>query len=105
MNSTRSNIRGLKVPVIPTEIFGEETMLAARLCKKHGVPFVTIDSPHTSELHSMAAINVVSKECIPGHYEGKSVEEIMELMKESTDGLTIITQGGGEMLYAKKRRC
>ena len=26
----------------------------------------------------------------------------MELMKETTDGLTIITQGGGEMLYARK---
>lgn len=82
--------------------FGEETMLAAKLCKKHGVPFVTIDSPHTSKLHSMAAINVVSKECTSQHYAGMDADAIMELLKETTDGLTIITQGGGEMLYARK---
>ena len=77
-------------------------MLAAKLCKEHGVPFVTIDSPHTSKLHSMAAINVVSKECTSQHYAGMDADAIMELLKETTDGLTIITQGGGEMLYARK---
>ena len=29
-------------------------------------------------------------------------EAIMEKMQQATDGLTIITQGGGEMLYARK---
>ncbi len=82
--------------------FGEETMLAAKLCKKHGVPFVTIDSPHTSKLHRMSAINVVSKECTSQHYAGMDADAIMELLKETTEGLTIITQGGGEMRYARK---
>jgi sugar/nucleoside kinase (ribokinase family) len=29
-------------------------------------------------------------------------EDVMKLMQEETDGLTVITQGGGEMLYARK---
>ena len=82
--------------------FGEESLLAAELCRRHGVPFVTIDSPHTSVLHRQAAVNVVSKECTAEHYAGMAPETIMEMMQQETDGLTIITQGGGDMLYARK---
>lgn len=82
--------------------FREESLLAAELCRKHGVPFVTIDSPHDSVLHRQAAVNVVSKECTGEHYAGMAPEDVMKLMQEETDGLTVITQGGGEMLYARK---
>ncbi|MCR5116484.1 MAG: carbohydrate kinase family protein [Lachnospiraceae bacterium] len=82
--------------------FGDDSLLAADLCLKHNVPYVTIDSPHTSKLHQQAAINVVSKECTAEHYKGMPAEEIMEKLKETSAGLTIITQGGGEMLYARK---
>lgn len=82
--------------------FGDDSLLAADLCVKHNVPYVTIDSPHTSKLHQQAAINVVSQECTSEHYKGMPAEEIMEKLKETSAGLTIITQGGGEMLYARK---
>ena len=82
--------------------FGDETKLAAELCVKHGVPYVTIDSRHDSYLHKHAAINVVSKECTEGDYKGMEVEEIMKLMQSEAEGLTIITRGGEEMLYARK---
>lgn len=82
--------------------FGEESLLAAELCRRHRVPFVTIDSPHDSVLHRQAAVNVVSKECTAEHYAGMDPEAIMERMQRETDGLTILTQGGGEMLYARK---
>ena len=36
------------------------------------------------------------------HYKGMPAEEIMKIMQAETDGLTIITQGGGEMLYGRK---
>ncbi|MBP5762167.1 MAG: carbohydrate kinase family protein [Lachnospiraceae bacterium] len=81
--------------------FGEETRRAAEICIKGGIPYVTIDSKHDSFLHKNAAINVVSKECTET-YEGMSAEEIMKLMQEESSGLTIITQGGGDMLYARK---
>ena len=82
--------------------FGKESLLAAELCRRHNVPFVTIDSPHDSPLHRMAAVNVVSKECTAEHYAGMEAEAIMEKLQPETDGLTIITRGGDEMLYARK---
>ena len=81
--------------------FGDETSLAAELCVKHGVPYVTIDSRHDSYLHKHAAINVVSKECTEGDYKGMESEDIMKLMQSESEGLTIITRGGSEMLYAR----
>ena len=82
--------------------FREESQLAAELCRRHGVPFVTIDSPHDSPLHRMAAVNVVSRECTSAHYADMAPEAVMELMQRETEGLTILTQGGGDMLYGRK---
>lgn len=95
------DIAGCKAAAVDP-FFREESLLAAELCWKNGVPFVTIDSPHDSLLHKLAAVNVVSKECVSEHYAGMTPEAIMEKLKQETDGLTIITQGGGEMLYARK---
>lgn len=96
----KEDIASCKVAAIDP-FFGEETMLAARICHELRIPYVTIDCPHSSELHRMAAINVVSKEGM-ARYPGMTAEEVMGLMQEETEGLTIITQGGGEMLYARK---
>ncbi len=82
--------------------FREESLLAAEICRRHGIPYVTIDSRHDSELHRHAAVNVVSKECTGTDYAGMAPEAVMELMMQETDGLTILTQGGGDMLYARK---
>lgn len=95
------DIAGCKVAAIDP-YFREETELAAKLCIKHGIPYVTIDSRHDTFLHEHAAINVVSKECTENDYKGMAPEEIMKLMMSGSDGLTIITQGGGEMLYGRK---
>ena len=95
------DIAGCKAAAVDP-YFGAESLRAAQLCRKHQVPFVTIDSPHGSVLHRQAAVNVVSKECTAEHYAGMEPEEILELMQRETDGLTILTQGGGDMLYARK---
>ena len=95
------DIAGCKAAAVDP-YFREESLLAAELCRRNGVPFVTIDTPHDSPLHRQAAVNVVSGECVAEHYAGKAPEAIMEKMQQETDGLTIITQGGGDMLYARK---
>ena len=82
--------------------FREESLLAAEFCRSHRVPYVTIDCPHDAVLHRNSAVNVVSKECTSEHYAGMPPEKIMELMQRETEGLTILTQGGGDMLYARK---
>lgn len=83
--------------------FIEATQAAAELCVKHKKPFVTIDSKHDSFLHRNCAINVVSKECTGApEYQGKTSEEIYELLSATTEGLIIITGGGKDMLYGRK---
>lgn len=84
--------------------FQEETETAAKLCVKLGIPYVTIDSPHDSYLHQHCEINVVSKECLGEYYKDMDKTEVMRLMQENTDGLTIITTGGNPMLYARKNQ-
>ena len=82
--------------------FGEDSLLAAELCRKHHIPYVTVDCPHDSPLHRCAAVNVVSGECVSEHYAGMAPEDVMALMLDNTDGLTILTQGGDEMRFARK---
>lgn len=82
--------------------FREESLLAARLCRKRGIPYVTIDSRHDSILHKNAAVNVISHECTDQEYAGMPPEKVFELMQKETDGLTILTQGGGDILYARR---
>ena len=96
-----ADIAGCKAAAVDP-FFREESLLAAELCCRNGVPFVTIDSPHDSPLHQLAAVNVVSRECVAEHYAGMEPEAIVEKLRRETDGLTILTQGGGDMLYARK---
>lgn len=82
--------------------FGEESLRAAELCQKHGIPYVTIDCPHDSVLHRRAAVNVVSRECTARHYPGMEPEKVMERMQDEAEGLTVLTQGGEEMLFGRR---
>ena len=82
--------------------FGAESEKAARICLENGIPYVTIDCRHDSFLHRHAAVDVISGECASQLYPGMEPEKIMELMQETSEGLTIITQGKGEMLFARK---
>ena len=95
------DVMGCKAAAIDP-FFGEESLLAMEICRRRGVPYVTIDSPHDSPLHRHAAVNVVSKECTGQHYAGMKPEAVMERLMETADGLTILTQGGGDMLYGRK---
>ncbi len=95
------DMAGCRVAAIDP-FFGDESLKAAEICRNLNIPYVTIDSCHDSKLHKWAAVNVVSKECTSAHYQGKSPEEIMKMMQAETDGLTIITQGSGAMLYARR---
>lgn len=95
------DITGCKAAAVDPYFF-DDSLLAAEYCKRHGVPYVTIDCRHDSDIHRNAAVNVISHECLDIEYRGIPYEEVMGMMRTETDGLTIITQGGGEMLYARK---
>lgn len=97
-----ADVMGCKVAAIDP-FFLEATQAAAEFCVKHEKPYVTIDCSHDSYLHQHSAINVVSKECTSSDlYSGKSLEEIYEMLAETTDGLVIITSGEKDMLYGRK---
>ena len=96
-----ADIIGCKVAAIDP-YFGDESLQAMEICRKHGIPYVTIDSPHDSPLHQHAAVNVVSKECTGQYYADIKPEAVMERLMETAEGLTILTQGGGDMLYGRK---
>ncbi len=95
------DVTGCKAAAIDP-FFGEESLLAMVLCQRHGVPYVTIDSPHDSPLHRHAAVNVISRECTGRYYAGMEPEEVMQRMTETGEGLTILTQGSGDMLYCRR---
>lgn len=95
------DIAGCKAAAIDP-FFGNESLLAMEICLRHGIPYVTIDSPHSSPLHRHAAVNVISRECAGQHYAGMEPEAVMERMMETAEGLTVLTQGGGDMLYGRK---
>ena len=82
--------------------FRDESLMAAELCRMHGIPYVTIDCRHDSLLHRYAAVNVISHECTDQEYPGMKPEEVVFLMQQKTDGLTILTQGGGDILYGRR---
>lgn len=96
-----ADIIGCKVAAVDP-YFRAESDLAAELCLRHGIPYVTIDCKHDTFLHRHAAVNVVSHECTDAEYPGMPPEDVLALMCEATDGLTIITQGGGDMLYGRR---
>ncbi len=96
-----SDIEGCRVAAIDP-FFMEESDLAAKICGRQGIPYVTIDAKHDSYLHRHAAVNVVSKECTSEHYPDMAAEDILKIMMPETEGLTIITQGSGDMLYGRK---
>ena len=95
------DIAGCRVAAVDP-FFGEESLLAMDICRRLGIPFVTIDSPGDSPLHRHAAVNVVSKECTAQHYAGMAPEAVMERLTETASGLVILTRGGDEMLYGRK---
>ena len=96
-----ADLQGCKAAAIDP-FFREESLLAMELCRRKRIPYVTIDSPYDSPLHCHAAVNVVSKECTSEHYKDMSPEAIMALLQESAEGLVILTQGNGEMLYGRR---
>ena len=95
------DVIGAKVAGIDP-FFAEASLQAAKLCIRHGIPSVTIDSNHTSFLHEHAACNVVSKECLGQDYPDIPKEEVFRRLIETTDGLVIITTGQNDMLYGRK---
>lgn len=82
--------------------FREDSDKAAELCLKHQKPYVTIDCGYDSFIHRNSAVTVISSEGLRDIYKDCSREEMFSLFKENGGGLTVITNGGNELLYGRK---
>ncbi len=82
--------------------FREESLAAARLARTHGKPYVTIDCKYDDEIAVQADVNVVSGEFRQNAYAGRDVEELFARYHETARGLVVFTQGGGDVLYARR---
>jgi hypothetical protein len=98
---TVDHLRGCRVAAIDP-FFGQACEDVARLCVEAGIPYVTIDCMHDSYLATHAAINAISGESTRWHYPGETREDILARYMAHTDGLTLLTAGGGELLYGRK---
>ena len=82
--------------------FGEECQVAAEICVKNNIPYVTIDCPPDSYLCQHAAIAAISGEYLRENYAGIDREEVFAQYIQNMDGLLVFTGGGGEVLYGRK---
>lgn len=95
------DIAGCKVAAIDP-YFGDAADAAAQYCVKHGKQYVTIDCKYDSYMHQNAAITVISGEGIQNNYPGLTRDELLPLYIESSNGLTIITNGSKQFCYGRK---
>ncbi len=96
-----THVAGCKVAGIDP-FFGQAGDDAARLCVEAGIPYVTLDCEPGSFLAAHAAINALSGEYLRWMHADENRESVLYQYAEQTNGLTVITSGGGEMLYGRK---
>ena len=82
--------------------FGAESARVAELALAADVPFVSIDSPVDSDLATRAAAIVVSGEFRAREYPDTHVGELFEEYRSRADGLVVLTQGAGPILYGRR---
>jgi len=99
-----ADIKGVKSAGIDP-FFGEESILAARYCHKHNVPFVTIDEKHESEVCKLASVVVVSSDWIrdfmPKYCSADGKIELLKKYMDNTNALVIFTSGEGTTVYGR----
>jgi len=102
------DIKTMKVAGIDP-FFHKQAILAAEFCKKHNIPYVTIDERPGNEVIKNASIVAVSGEYIRDHIseyhtpdnEKESKIRLLKKFAEHTDALIILTGGGGTTYYGR----
>jgi sugar/nucleoside kinase (ribokinase family) len=95
------DIREAKVVSLDA-FFREESLAVARLAREHRKPYVTIDCKYDDEIATHADVNVISGEFRHNAYPDRDVEELFGRYHERAEGLLVFTQGGGNVLYARR---
>ena len=82
--------------------FKTESALAAELCVRHRVPYVTLDSRHEDYVARNAAAVIISHELTDQAYPGADMKEVYRRYLDACSGLVIFTFGEKELWYGRK---
>jgi sugar/nucleoside kinase (ribokinase family) len=101
---SENDIIGVKAAGIDP-FFDKQSLLAAQYCRKHNVPFVTIDEKPDNEVCQLASIIIVSSEYIrdwlPDYYSDDGKINLLKKFAEKTNALVILTGGSGNIYYGR----
>ncbi len=81
--------------------FGEQSLLVSRLCRDHGVPYVTVDALPDSEVTRHAEVVIVSHEFTSQTMGTTDPHEVLETYTDQCQGLAILTHGGDGAWWAR----
>jgi len=81
--------------------FGAEAGKAARLCRKYGKPFVTMDCPPESDCHRYSAVNVLSQFFLKSLSSKGNLKGLLARFCLKSKGLTVFTSGQRPLWYAR----
>ena len=89
--------------------FDKQAILAAEICNKNNIPYVTIDERPYNEVVKHASIVAVSSEYIRDHIsdyhtpdnEKEGKVKLLKKFAEHTNALVILTGGGGTTYYGR----
>lgn len=81
--------------------FLEESVEAARLCRKHKVRYVTVDCLADSEVHRLADVSILSEEFLLGRYPETDLESLFALYTRGHEGLVIFTLGEKPLWFGR----
>lgn len=99
------DVKGAKAAGIDP-FFDRQSALAARMCREHNVPFVTIDEKPGREVCRLASVVAVSgdyiRDFLPEYNSGEGKRRLLKEYGENTGALVILTDGGGTVLYGRK---
>ncbi len=79
--------------------FGDESEEVARLCQKHHIDYVTIDSHFDTVIAKEAKAIVCSKEFLDREYPGVEYTALLKQYQSNCPGLIIFTFGDKPVLY------
>lgn len=81
--------------------FGEDSLLAARLSREAGVPYVTVDTPPDSEIAHFADALVISEEFAARILPGVGATGVLARYQEDCRGMVILTRGEAPFLHQR----
>lgn len=78
------------------------SVLAARLARRHGTPYSLMDLPHDNPALPQAASVILSGDFLGQSYKGKDIPALFRLYLPRMSGLLVVTQGSKAVWYGRR---